>query len=198
MSELTQEELMVIRRAAEDAIHAANKHYKPFIDVVAHPLNIIALVDMAVKQAEIDHLNRVLDERTKEWLQAIELGDYFKNVAKPLKAELDQLQSQINDMAEVGLNQEKALMIKDKRIAELEAERKSLKHLFDSLISECELWGYESDQADKVVVLLKQAFVGGAQAANNIAKAIASKGIMGGVQMEKLDSYSPMANRHDT
>ena len=39
---------------------------------------------------------------------------------------------------------------------------------------------------------------GGAQIANNIAKAIAAKGIVGGVQLEKLDSYVPMANRHDT
>ncbi|MDQ8951963.1 hypothetical protein RFH42_03215 [Acinetobacter rudis] len=138
MNELTQEELTVIRRAAEDAIHAANKHYKPFIDVVAHPLNIIALVDMAVKQTEIDHLNIVLEERTKEWLKAIELGDYFKNVAKTLKAELDQ---------------------KDAQIKELEAKRKSLKYLFDSLISECELWGYESNQSDRAIVLLKQALV---------------------------------------
>ena len=95
MSELTQEELIVIRRAAEDAIHAANKHYKPFIEVVAHPLNIIALVDMAVKQYEIDHLNSILDERTNEWLKAIELGDYFKNIAEPLKAELDEKDKRI-------------------------------------------------------------------------------------------------------
>lgn len=49
-------------------------------------------------QAEIDQLNSVLDERTKEWLQAIECGTYFENVAKPLKAENDSLKTQLNNM----------------------------------------------------------------------------------------------------
>ena len=49
-------------------------------------------------QAEIDRLNSVLDERTKEWLQAIECGTYFENVAKPLKAENDSLKTQLNNM----------------------------------------------------------------------------------------------------
>ena len=48
-----------------------------------------------IKQAEIDRLNSVLDERTKEWLQAIECGTYFENVAKPLKAENDELKKRI-------------------------------------------------------------------------------------------------------
>ena len=46
-------------------------------------------------QAEIDQLNSVLDERTKEWLQAIECGTYFENVAKPLKTEIDQLKTEL-------------------------------------------------------------------------------------------------------
>lgn len=46
-------------------------------------------------QAEIDRLNSVLDERTKEWLQAIECGTYFENVAKPLKAENDALKTEL-------------------------------------------------------------------------------------------------------
>lgn len=50
------------------------------------------------KQAIIDQLNSVLDERTKEWLQAIELGAYFENVAKPLKEENDRLKAQLNNM----------------------------------------------------------------------------------------------------
>jgi len=53
-------------------------------------------------QAEIDQLNSVLDERTKEWLQAIECGTYFENVAKPLKTEINQLKTQIN----IALNSE--------------------------------------------------------------------------------------------
>ena len=40
----------------------------------------------------------MLDERTKEWLQAIECGTYFENVAKPLKAENDSLKTQLNNM----------------------------------------------------------------------------------------------------
>lgn len=48
------------------------------------------------QQAEIDQLNSVLDERTKEWLQAIELGTYFENVAKPLKEENDSLRVQLS------------------------------------------------------------------------------------------------------
>lgn len=50
------------------------------------------------KQVEIDRLKSVLDERTKEWLQAIECGTYFENVAKPLKAENDSLKTQLNNM----------------------------------------------------------------------------------------------------
>lgn len=49
------------------------------------------------QQAKIDRLNSVLDERTKEWLQAIECGTYFENVAKPLKAENDELKKRIDD-----------------------------------------------------------------------------------------------------
>ena len=54
-----------------------------------------AFVLFESQQAEIDRLNSVLDERTKEWLQAIECGTYFENVAKPLKAENDELQKQL-------------------------------------------------------------------------------------------------------
>lgn len=48
------------------------------------------------QQAEIDRLSSVLDERTKEWLQAIECGTYFENVAKPLKEENDSLRVQLS------------------------------------------------------------------------------------------------------
>ncbi len=46
---LSHRDLTLLRRAAEDAIHAANPRFRPFIDAVAHPLNIIALVDMAMQ-----------------------------------------------------------------------------------------------------------------------------------------------------
>lgn len=50
------------------------------------------------QQAKIDRLSGVLDERTSEWLQAIDLGTYFQNVAKPLKEENDSLKAQLNNM----------------------------------------------------------------------------------------------------
>ncbi len=84
MDKLNQRQLTLIKRAAEDAIHACNRHYKPFIDVVAHPLNIVALVEMAQSR----------------------------------QAEINQLQSQINEMAEVGLSQESVIKEKDKGIEE--------------------------------------------------------------------------------
>ncbi|WP_191112835.1 hypothetical protein [Acinetobacter lwoffii] len=59
------------------------------------------------KQAIIDQLNSVLDERTKEWLQAIELGTYFENVAKPLKEENDRLKAQLNNMETCYIEKEK-------------------------------------------------------------------------------------------
>ncbi|MFW1853541.1 hypothetical protein ACG9XR_23645, partial [Acinetobacter guillouiae] len=33
------------------------------------------------RQTELDQLNEVLDERTKEWLEAIKLGTYFQEAA---------------------------------------------------------------------------------------------------------------------
>ncbi|ENV09525.1 hypothetical protein F966_02183 [Acinetobacter higginsii] len=47
MEKLSPRELVLFRRAAEDAIHSCNRHYGPFIDVVAHPLNMLKLIDMA-------------------------------------------------------------------------------------------------------------------------------------------------------
>lgn len=64
------------------------------------------------QQAKIDRLNSVLDERTKEWLQAIECGTYFENVAKPLKAENDELQKRI-DRALFEMQQLSLMLSKD-------------------------------------------------------------------------------------
>lgn len=47
------------------------------------------------RQAELDRLNKVLEERTKEWLEAIKLGTYFQEAAKPLKDEVDFLKAQL-------------------------------------------------------------------------------------------------------
>lgn len=52
MTDLTYEERKRLRRAAEDARDACNRHYGPFVDVVAHPLNILALLDMAARAAQ--------------------------------------------------------------------------------------------------------------------------------------------------
>ena len=52
----------------------------------------------STQQVNIDQLNNVLDERTKEWLQAIECGSYFENVAKPLKQQYDDIKTQLNNM----------------------------------------------------------------------------------------------------
>lgn len=64
-TKLSQRQLVLIRRAAEDAIHACNRHYGPFVDVVAHPLNICALVDMAQLsvglQVKVDRLQGQLE-----------------------------------------------------------------------------------------------------------------------------------------
>lgn len=51
MADLTYEERKRLRRLAEDARDACNPHYSPFIDAVAHPLNILALLDMADRTA---------------------------------------------------------------------------------------------------------------------------------------------------
>ncbi|WP_291341352.1 hypothetical protein [Acinetobacter sp. UBA801] len=60
------------------------------------------------QQSIIDQLNSVLEERTKEWLQAIECRSYFENVAKPLKEENYNLKAQLNNMEQcyIQLKQE--------------------------------------------------------------------------------------------
>ncbi|WP_287906540.1 hypothetical protein [Acinetobacter sp.] len=97
MDKLDHRELTLIKRAAEDAIHACNRHYKPFIDVIAHPLNIIALVEMAQSR----------------------------------QAEVDQLQSQINEIAEVGLGQEIEINNKDEHAHNLYYENANLQLLVE-------------------------------------------------------------------
>lgn len=64
MDKLSDRELTLIRRAAEDAIEAWNRNHKPFVDVVSHPLKICTLVDMAklslTQQKRIDDLEKRL------------------------------------------------------------------------------------------------------------------------------------------
>lgn len=49
---LSHRELTLLRRAAEDAIHAANPRYAPFIEAVANPLMMLALIDIAMRNLE--------------------------------------------------------------------------------------------------------------------------------------------------
>ena len=57
MASLSYEERKRLRRAAEDARDACNRHFGPFVDVVAHPLNILALLDMV---GQVDQHQRTL------------------------------------------------------------------------------------------------------------------------------------------
>lgn len=62
MREITSREMVLMRRAAEDACYAMNAHYGPFIEVIAKPLKIIALLDLIQSQAaKIDALKTQLN-----------------------------------------------------------------------------------------------------------------------------------------
>ncbi|MBJ9952182.1 hypothetical protein I5735_03805 [Acinetobacter baumannii] len=78
MTRLDHRELTLIKRAAEDAIHACNRHYGPFVDVVAHPLNIIALVEMAQShqsvQSEMVRLKVNIGQATNDLVRFMEEG----------------------------------------------------------------------------------------------------------------------------
>lgn len=63
MGELTYEERKRMRRAAEDAIDACNRHYGPFVDVVAHPLNILTLLAMAERGVTSSQAEAASDEQ---------------------------------------------------------------------------------------------------------------------------------------
>jgi len=94
-------------------------------------------------QAEIDRLNSVLDERTKEWLQAIECGTYFENVAKPLKTEIDQLKAElalcreenkglvgkVSEQRQINKSQLNKLINKSVRLTDAEFEYKRIRGL---------------------------------------------------------------------
>jgi len=49
-------EMVMLRRAAGAAISAANPRYVPFIDAMANPIKILALVDMAMRRLEQEPL----------------------------------------------------------------------------------------------------------------------------------------------
>lgn len=92
MDKLDHRQLAIIKRAAEDAIHACNRHYGPFLDVVAHPLNIIALIEMAQsRQAEVEQLKC---ENKK--IHGREIKKFEENLI--LKAEIEEKNKRIEEL----------------------------------------------------------------------------------------------------
>ena len=99
------------------------------------------------QQTEIYRLNNVLAERTKEWLEAIECGTYFENVAKPLKAENDNLKTQLTNMEQcyIGIKQEHNELIafntgidRKQKVAEKTAEKYKFKvSMIADLLRDC-------------------------------------------------------------
>ena len=75
MTDLTYEERKAMRRAAEDARDACNRHYGPFVDLVAHPLNILALLDMA-DRAALAHGDQTLADTQRSIIEAAERRGY--------------------------------------------------------------------------------------------------------------------------
>lgn len=95
------------------------------------------------QQAEIDRLSSVLDERTKEWLQAIECGTYFENVAKPLKEENDRLKAQLNNMEACYIEKKKELEDQHKKVDEV------LEYLDGESANRWGLWKEKADMLDQ-------------------------------------------------
>ncbi|MFW1826431.1 hypothetical protein [Acinetobacter sp. ULE_I092] len=91
------------------------------------------------QQAEVDQLNKVLDERTKEWLEAIKLGTYFQEAAKPLKDEVDFLKAQLGIKRDQvkGFESEikKAWQAVDEKDKQIDVACKSINSFFDNQVS---------------------------------------------------------------
>jgi hypothetical protein len=101
-SKLSARQLTLIRRAAEDAIQACNRHYGPFVDVVAHPLNICALVDMAQTSiGQLGELNRLKGQMERAGYTD-NGGELMKPpIGKPPRLDLlDELKNSISEMAQ--------------------------------------------------------------------------------------------------
>lgn len=122
MDKLDHRQLTLIKRAAEDAIHACNRHYGPFVDVVAHPLNIIALVEMAQsRQPELVDKDQRIHELNETSLD--------------LEGQIYKLQEQLNE--------------KDKRIEELESALKKINENLD--LHDCESCWQHYFEIEKVL-----------------------------------------------
>ncbi|MDC4653045.1 hypothetical protein ACR2E5_05605 [Acinetobacter baumannii] len=95
-TKLSQRQLVLIRRAAEDAIHACNRHYGPFVDVVAHPLNIISLVDMAQESLHQQELIKQKDTVIKFANCMANLDQQkFKELQERINLALQQIQGNL-------------------------------------------------------------------------------------------------------
>ncbi|CAM9399284.1 hypothetical protein [Acinetobacter bereziniae] len=77
---------------------------------------------------------------------------YFEAGQQSRQAEINQLQSQINEMAEVGLSQESVIKEKDKGI-------ESALYALKGLKAENDLWG--CDQVEAQIDVLEKALRGG-------------------------------------
>lgn len=88
MANLSYEERKRLRRAAEDARDACNRHFGPFVDAVAHPLNILALLDMV---DPVDQQQRTLANIEAfvacdaSAISYLSLGEYRKALLKMLR-----------------------------------------------------------------------------------------------------------------
>lgn len=76
---------------------------------------------------------------------------YFEAGQQSRQAEVDQLQSQINEMAEVGLSQESVIREKNKRIEELESQ---IKNQIETLKCASKSWVYTEREQN---IMLSQA-----------------------------------------
>ena len=99
-SELTPKDLICIRRSAEDAAYAMNRNHKPFIEAVSHPLNIIALVDMAQsslsQQSKVDELQLKI-KRLIESEENIARGcEAWRNAHRKADERVDELQKRVD------------------------------------------------------------------------------------------------------
>lgn len=101
MDKLSQQELVRIRRGAEDAIQAMNRNHRSFIEAVSHPLNIIALVDMAQasigQQAKVEELQqenlRLAYGNTSYYNQAVKQNEIIEGLQKRVDAALQLIPS---------------------------------------------------------------------------------------------------------
>ena len=95
MADLTYEERQRMRRLAEDAHDACNRHYGPFVDAMAHPLNVLALLDMAARAAQTANQAPAVPSAQLGALQSEIAGHEASN--RHLSAMVDELRELLQD-----------------------------------------------------------------------------------------------------